>query len=188
VGSSYGHWLRFFGPGSYGVELNQEAAAWANASGLHTFCGDMEHIDTPEVDAVWTCDVFEHVNSPHLFLRAISRPLRDEGLAFIALPLMSPLRHLAPNEIHFRGWRAADHINFFTPATLRATVEFAGFEIVEMTMGKGRLLDRLGLWAAPECLVVARKIRGWEYAAKSARCTLNGRSGFKDVPLRKIGY
>lgn len=185
VGCAYGSALQHFGRGSYGVELNPEAAAWARAHGLDVHCGDMERIAAPAVDAVWCCDVFEHVDSPHLFLRAIARILRPEGLAFITVPLMSPLRRLAPRQRHLRGWAAADHVNFFTPATLRATIAYAGFEIAEMTMGKGRFLDAVGMWAAPECVVVARKIAGWDYARKSSRCLTHGR---KDMPLRDIGY
>lgn len=188
VGSSYGHALRRFGPGSYGVEMNPEAAEWARSIGLTTYCGDMESIDAPKVSAAWCRDVLEHVDSPHLLMRSLSRVLEDDGLAFLALPLTNYGRFLGRFSRRFRGYAAADHVNFFTATTLHWTIERAGFEVVEMTMGFGPLVDKLALSFAPAVLVVARNIPGWEYAAKSTRKTVDGKPGRKDMPLRKIGY
>ena len=184
VGSAYGHALRRFGPGSYGVEMNPAAAEWSNAIGLPTLCGDMEQIEVPKVSAAWCRDVLEHADSPHLILRRLWGVLEDDGLTFLALPLTNAGRHLARFSSKFRGYAAADHVNFFTAPTLRLTIERAGFEIVELTMGFGPVVDRLFLGLAPACLVVARKIPGWEYAPKSTRCTVKGR---KDRPLHEIG-
>ncbi|WP_423141401.1 class I SAM-dependent methyltransferase [Parablastomonas sp. CN1-191] len=188
VGSSYGHALRHFGPGSYGVEINPEAAAWATAVGLTTCTGDIETIAAPPVDAVWARDVIEHVDSPHLALRGMARLLKADGLAFVVAPLIGPGRLLGPLSARFRGFEAKDHVSFFTAGTLRWTVKRAGFDIVEITIGKHRWLDRLAVTLTPQCLVVARKIADWDYDAKSARCLDGGRTARKDKALRAIGY
>lgn len=188
VGSAYGHALRWFGPGSFGVELNPETAAWANAVGLKTLCVDMEIGDVPQASAIWCRDVLEHADSPHLILRRLWWALEDEGLAFLALPLTNPARHLGKLSRAFNGWAAADHINFFTDATLRETLRYAGFDVVELTMGFGPFVDAFGLPFAPACVAVARKKPGWEYPAKSTR-EVDGK-GYqrKTGALHRLGF
>jgi SAM-dependent methyltransferase len=179
VGSADGHALLHFGPGSYGVELNPELAAWSRSIGLEVHCGDMETIEVPRVSAAWCRDVLEHADSPHLLLRSLARVIDDDGLVFLALPLTNPGRFLGRFLQRFRGYAAADHVNFFTATTLKWTVERAGFEVVEMTMGFGCIADRFLLGVAPACLVVARKMPYWEYHPKSTRQTVAGRSARK---------
>lgn len=188
VGSSYGHALRWFGPGSYGVELNPEAAEWANAVGLETICADMEQGEFRPVSAVWCRDVLEHADSPHLILRRIWHALDADGLAFLALPLTNPSRHLGRFIGAFNGWAAADHINFFTDATLRETIRFAGFEVVEITVGFGPVADAVCLPFAPACLAVARRIADWEYPAKSTRETAGKGYRRKDIASHRLGF
>lgn len=188
VGSAYGHNLCHLGPNSFGVEIHPAAAAWANAVGLNTICGDMEVVQVPKASAVWCRDVLEHADSPHLLLRRLSTILEDGGLAFLALPLTNFGRHFGRVTGKFRGYRAEDHVNFFTAPTLRWTVERAGFEVVELTMGLGAIADRLLMEVAPACLIVARKIGGWEYHPKSTRQTLDGQPGRKEIPLHEIGF
>jgi SAM-dependent methyltransferase len=186
VGSAYGHALQFFGPGSFGIEMNPGAAAFSQAIGQTTYCGEFEKVDIPRVSAAWCRDVLEHVDSPHLLLRRLWDVLEDDGLAFLALPLTNAGRHLGGLSRHFRGYTAEDHVNFFTAPTLRWTVERAGFEIVELTAGFGRVVDRLALGFAPACLVVARKVPDWEYSLKSTR-----RSGIvarKDMDLHGFAH
>lgn len=183
MGSAFGHALRRFGPGSYGIEMNPGAAQWAQAMGLTVYRGDFGEVETPPVSAVWCSNVLEHVDSPHLTLRRIARSLEDGGLAFLVLPLTNSGRHLGRFWARFRGYTAADHVSFFNATTLRWTVERGGFEVVELTTGCGKLADALLMGVSPACLVVARKIPGWEYAAKSTRKTVGGMPGRKDITL-----
>ena len=188
VGSAYGHAISLFGPGSYGLELNPHCVAFANAVGLTTYprnaeTGDLSEL--PRVDAVWCRDVLEHVDSPHILLRKLWYLLKDDGLAFVVVPMTSglrALRHFKPFHRRTSGFLAADHRNFFTAATLRLTCERAGYEVHELTAGipvVGRLVDRLFIGAAPTVLAVLKKVPGWEYNGKSTRRAANNAAGYE---------
>lgn len=118
--------------------------------------------------------MLEYVDSPHRTLRQLAGALHDDGILLIAVPLTNAGRHLRFLSARFRGYLAVDHVNFFTTPTLRMTVERAGFEVMEITTGFGSLADRLLLWMAPACLLIARKREGWEYHPKATR-TVAGR-------------
>lgn len=181
VGSAFGHALPHFGAGSYGVEMNPSCAAWANAVGLTTVCGDMESIDVEPVSAVWCRDVLEHADSPHLILRRLWWALEDNGQAFLALPLTNLGRHLGRLSNHFRGYAAADHVNFFTTPTLHHTIERAGFKVEAITAAAP-----IPLWLAPACLAVARKVRPWNYPKKATRMTDGRKTRRKDQALHAL--
>jgi SAM-dependent methyltransferase len=179
VGSGYGHALRLFGPGSYGLDISPKSTAFANAVGLTTHQLDAERGDLtclPHVDGVWCRDVLEHVDSPHVLLRKLWYLLKDDGLAFIVVPMVNGLRflrHIPALHRRTAGYLAADHRNFFTPATMRLTCERAGYRITELTAAipvLGRLADITPLnLCAPSMLAVIAKDPDWDYASKSTR-------------------
>jgi SAM-dependent methyltransferase len=176
VGSGFGHALRRFGAGSYGLELNEGSALFSASVGLTVFRRDAERddlSDLPKADAVWCRDVLEHVDSPHTLLRKMWYLLRDEGLAFFVVPMVHKLRvlrHLAPLQRRLGGYLAEDHRNFFTVSSLRLTCERAGYDVTELTAGLGPVVDGTPLIElAPSVMAVLRKSANWEYSPKSTR-------------------
>lgn len=74
VGCSYGMNLLFCVPGSYGIEIDGYAVAFARSLGLTVYQRDVlndDLSDLPKVEAIWCSAVLEHVDSPHMFLRKL---------------------------------------------------------------------------------------------------------------------
>jgi SAM-dependent methyltransferase len=185
VGSSYGHALAMFGPGSYGIELNATSASFANAIGLTTYKADAERDDLahlPKVDAIWCRDVLEHVDMPHVLLRKLWYLLKDDGIAFIVVPLVGGLRflrHIPALHRRFGGYLAEDHRNFFTLETLRLTGERAGYQ-VQVASGFGPVIDKTPLIRlVPSGLAILRKMPTWEYTKKSTRQAADNELGYE---------
>lgn len=188
VGCGYGNNLVYFGPGSYGIEILEKQASFARGIGLPAYTRDFlkdDMSDLPQVDAAVCYAVIEHVESPHIAFRRICGLLKPGGIALIyvpTLPLIPLLSKLPKVGKHFTGYLHADHINAFTPATLRFMATRAGFEEIETTTalpGIGRIFDippfnRL----IDGAVFVGRKIENWEYPAESSRKTAENGNGF----------
>jgi SAM-dependent methyltransferase len=188
IGCGYGNNLIFYGPGSYGFEYRDKSAAFARSIGLTAHTRDLiedDLTDLPKVDVVMCYAVIEHVESPHVALRKIHALLKPEGLAIIyvptipALPLLGKLPRIGG---HFTGHGNIDHINAFTPATIRFMVERAGFRDLEYTTalpGIGRLLDIPPLHSLIDgAVIVGRKDDAWQYPEASTRTRTESGRGF----------
>jgi SAM-dependent methyltransferase len=178
VGCGAGEHLAYFGPGSMGLELQERLVAEARARGLDVRQWDLSRGLPADLadrfDAVWCSNFLEHVMSPHLFLIDCRRVLRPGGLVVAVVPLT---RHFALGP--WRGRLAADHVSFFTPATLRLTVERAGYRVVFLGAHSFPWLPR---WAAavlravaPGVVVAARPAEGFQYPAKAHKRLVDGR-------------
>ena len=140
IGCSYGMNLIWSRPESYGVDIVPEYVTFAQSLGLAAHQRDVvteDLSDLPHVESVWCCAVLEHVDAPHIFLRKLWNMLEPEGLIFIWVPTLPSfpwraLRYLPFLKKHLTAHTHSDHINAFTPATLRFMVERAGFETVEL--------------------------------------------------------
>ncbi|MCD4684705.1 MAG: class I SAM-dependent methyltransferase [Anaerolineae bacterium] len=120
----------------------------------------------------------EHVESPHIFLRKLHQLLKPNGLLAIYVPTIPPfpwLRHIPRLKPYFAGHLHGDHINAFTPATLRFFCERAGFATEAVTPflpGPLRFLNRFHI--IDGIVYVGRKIENWEYPPSATRhATLN---------------
>lgn len=137
VGSAWGEFLIYFGPGSKGIEVNDREIKFSRAIGLEVSQYNIEeewHEITGDFDAVWFSNVLEHVVAPHAVLRNFHKTLKSGGLLFIRVPTIpSNIFYIFLNKIllGFLGYQAEQHINAFTRRTLEFTIERAGFEIVE---------------------------------------------------------
>ena len=178
VGCGAGEHLVHFGPGSMGPELQERLVAEARARGLEVRQWDVSRGLPADLagrfDAVWCSNFLEHVMSPHLFLLDCRQALRPGGLVIAVVPLT---RRLAFGP--WRGHLAADHVSFFTSATLRLTVERAGYEMVFLGT---HTLPWLPRWVAaalrvvaPGVIVAARPIQGFQYPAKAHKRLVDGR-------------
>jgi SAM-dependent methyltransferase len=147
--------LRDAGAEPVGVEIAQAALdrAARNAPGadLRLLSEDgsvpLEH---GSVDLVWCSEVLEHVaDTAHLLLE-VRRVLRPGGRALVTVPfhgrVKGALLALTRFEAHFDP--LGQHLRFYTPASLAAALDHAGFEAVDVQPWGGPPLLRTGLRAS----------------------------------------
>ncbi len=192
VGCAYGCNLPFFGPGSFGVEIEAEQVAAGLALGLSVANCDVlgdsffELTDFEGYDAIWSYAVIEHVAEPHTFLMRLRSRLKDRGLLLLGAPTIPANSYLARlGQAVMRrafgaplsfSYQAADHVNAFTARTLAFTVERAGFDVeyAGPMLCARHLPDRLvaplaRLFLDDECLIVARRRPNFDYPEKATR-------------------
>ena len=126
------------------------------------------------------------MESVHVFLRKIALLLADNGLAIFyvpSIPLAPFLRHVPFLRRYMTGYLYSDHINAFTPSTLRFFCERAGFETLEASpflpgaaglVNHAPLLNRI----VDGCVYVGRKIPDWEYPGRATRRATETGPGF----------
>lgn len=74
----------------------------------------------------------EHEAQPVALLRSVRRVLRPDGVAIIKVPNFASVnRSIRAGK--WCGFRLPDHVNYFTPTTLRQTVEKAGLVVRRFT-------------------------------------------------------
>lgn len=122
-----------------GVEVNQAVAHLAKERhALDIFAGTLEEAQYPDAsfDAVTMWDVLEHLHDPLGSLQEIHRILHTDGIVVIRVP------NLASWDAKLFGstWAGLDaprHLYIFTPETLSALLEKAGFQVVEHSCAIG---------------------------------------------------
>ena len=182
VGCGAGAHLRHFGPGSVGLELDPDAIRRGVAGGLDIRPWNFEEAIPADLrggfDIVWASNLFEHVLAPHPFLIDLRTALRPGGRLLIVAPTIHRLP-LGP----FRGYLAADHVNFFTPRTMALTIERAGYRIETVASasfpGAPLAVASALRWVAPGVLIAATAIEGFDYPAKAHKRLTNGRIVFE---------
>jgi 2-polyprenyl-3-methyl-5-hydroxy-6-metoxy-1,4-benzoquinol methylase len=75
-------------------------------------------------DLIFHVDVLEHINNPVEFLRAHRANLRDGGLLVVNVPDATESIDIGDISLAMH-----QHLNYFTEASLRATLEHAGFHV-----------------------------------------------------------
>lgn len=176
VGCGSGEHLLHFPSGSLGLDLSESELDQARRAGLTVrrwnFTDPIPKDLEAKFEAIWCSNFLEHVLDPHPFLLRLRSALVDGGLLVVTVP-QTGLISVGP----WRGYRAADHVNFFNHRTLRSTIEYAGYEV--RFVGAG-LSPKLPLWAAtaigwiaPTVLAVGTPIPGFQYS-KKAHKVLNG--------------
>ncbi len=189
VGCSYGMNLIFSASGSYGLEIEEYPAKFAASIGLRVERRDIfdDISDLPKVEVVWCSAVLEHIDSPHIFLRNLHQLLKPSGMVIVYVPTvpLAPFLNRLPHiSKHLSGYLASDHINAFTPETLRFFCERAGFKTIETSpfypfpvslLTRVPLVNRL----IGGCVYVGEKIENWEYPAKATRRVASNINGFE---------
>jgi SAM-dependent methyltransferase len=183
VGCGPGTYLAHFGPGSLGLDIDPDEAA---SRGLPVLQCDLTEGLPPEVggrfDAVWASSIIEHVPSPHellIGLRAAFHP-DSERLLLAVVPnttwFTNAVWHVV---LKTNGHLAGDHVGFFTPRTIRHTIERAGYE-VEAVVSPAIPSLPVGLASrlatiAPVLVAAARCSPSWQYPNKSHKRLVDGR-------------
>jgi SAM-dependent methyltransferase len=190
IGCGYGMNLLYCQPGSYGIEVDKHAGDFARSIGLTIhevdFMKDQVE-ELPKVDVVWCSALLEHVESIHIFLRKISFMLKADGLVVIyvpTIPLVPLMKHIPGLNRFTTGHLYSDHINAFTPSTLRFFCERAGYETLEVSpfmpdplsvFNHVPLLNRL----VDGVTYVGRKIPNWNYPTNATRKAVEQGVGFE---------
>jgi SAM-dependent methyltransferase len=184
VACGEGEYLRSFGSGSVGLELQLRNVQTARAQGLDVRQCDLEGerypLDARRYDAVWLSNYLEHSLAPHRLLIRLREYLRDDGRLLVTVPKIGATameRKLFERWPPWRGAYAADHVNFFTLHTARATIAGAGYRVEEIVAPSipSPLLARILVTVWPTVMLVARKIADWSYPAKAHKTLLDGR-------------
>ena len=115
-----------------GIEPAPQARALAEEKGLHIL-STLEEAPKHHYDAAAMILVLEHLTRPLRTLRNVRERLCDKGVLLIQVPNdFSPLQDVARKIHDLPAWFICHpHVGYFQPATLRALVEDAGFEVVE---------------------------------------------------------
>lgn len=175
--------------GSYGIDIEPYESQFAQSIGLTVYQRDFLHdsiADLPKVEAIWCSAVLEHVESVHVFLRRMAMLLKPRGLVAIyvpTIPLIPALRVIPLLRKYTTGYLYSDHINAFTPSTLRFFCERAGFQTLDVSPflpGVASLANHIPLVnrMVDGCVYVGRKIADWEYPAGATRIASDGEKGF----------
>lgn len=190
VGCGYGMNLPYCQPGSYGIEVDKYPVDFARSIGLtiHEVDFMADSVDAlPKVDAVWCSALVEHVESIHIFLRKLSIILNPGGLIAIyvpSVPLVPGLKRIPGLRRYTTGYLYSDHINAFTPSTLRFFCERAGYGTLEVSpflpgalaaFNHVPLLNRL----VDGATFIGRKIPNWDYPRGATRRAVEHGRGFE---------
>ncbi len=118
----------------HGVELDAEAAAAARRRGIEVREGELESAGLPaeSMDLVTLQHLIEHVADPLATLSEARRVLRPGGRIAGELPNLASWDAALFGRF-WGGGHAPRHLWFFTPETLRRSLERAGFDAVEVT-------------------------------------------------------
>ncbi len=134
IGCNIGAFLteaRVAGFKTAGVEMNRECAEYAKSQlGLDVFNGRLDQAKFADgsFDVVTLYDLLEHVPEPKLLLRVIRRILKPTGLLVVQSPNIASLM-ARWTKTEWQWLCLPDHLWHFTPKTLAAFIETAGFEV-----------------------------------------------------------
>jgi SAM-dependent methyltransferase len=122
-----------------GIEISRKLAAKAHAN-LVGYNGEVIHAPAVEglgqlaglsVDLILLSSYLEHETQPLEALRLCHRTLASGAAIIIKVPNFASLNRRVRQE-RWCGFRFPDHVNYFTPRSLRMLVEKAGFEVARM--------------------------------------------------------
>lgn len=136
VGCGNGSFLYYMQEQSWqvhGVEIGQAGADYARQElGLDVFLGELHGTAFPayHFDLVTMWNVFEHLYDPAATLVEVKRILKPEGLLVITVPNLASwdTRVFGPAWV---GYDVPRHLYTFSPATLGALLEQAGFRVMQ---------------------------------------------------------
>jgi len=119
---------RGFGFDAFGIDVSasRNGAALNDGYRIYSDLGALDAADPEPFDAIVLSQVLEHVVDPLGLLRAMEARLAPEGVLFVAVPDTSGVA--VPRNFHeFTLVQPIEHINAFTPDSLRYVARRAGF-------------------------------------------------------------
>ena len=124
----------------HGIELSAALAARAatvlaarGGTVVHASALDgLSRLEAGRFSGVWMHSFLEHELEPLATLKAARRVLRQDGRLILKMPNYASInRHV--RGARWCGFRFPDHVNYFTPASLRRMIEAAELRVVRMT-------------------------------------------------------
>lgn len=121
-----------------GIEVSKELARRANQN-IHVFGGDViqanaiagaDQLNENSVDIVLMSSFLEHECQPLRLLRSLHRSLSPEGSIIIKVPNFDCWNRKIRQK-RWCGFRYPDHVNYFTPKTLRRLSREAGYTVCQ---------------------------------------------------------
>jgi len=137
-----------------GVDVSHDAVSYCREHGLNAFEGDVEDIAqkkkwSKQYDIVVACQVIEHVRDPQEFFRTLGTIVTPGGVIVVTTPNYDTWwRRLMGSA--WIGYQHPEHLFFFTPQTLTAFFQNAGFLVTGVQRdfprpyGVGYAFRRLG--------------------------------------------
>lgn len=125
----------------YGIEisspLSKESNEYCIKNGGQVICADsysgLQSFETSFFDIVLLRSYLEHEYQPLPVLKEVNRVLKKDGIVIIKVPNFScwnrKLRGLG-----WPGFRFPDHVNYFTPKTLKKIIEESGLRIKKFSI------------------------------------------------------
>lgn len=126
-----------------GIEISHDAVERARRDGFNVFEGNLleARLKEESFDAVILLYVLEHVSNPLEVLNEINRILKKRGFLFLAVSNYRYLK-IAFDNVFSRLFlknssiHPEEHLQNFTPVTIRKILQKAGFEIIEENCAK----------------------------------------------------
>lgn len=121
----------------YGLDTVSTACEETTKRGFKVFCGDALSIDLPKdfFDKVNMSHVVEHLQYPQETLKVLHKTMKEGATITIATPNFD-----SPSARIFKSyWYALDtprHLFLFTPTTLSAMIERAGFRVIKIDLDR----------------------------------------------------
>ncbi|MCH7545072.1 MAG: class I SAM-dependent methyltransferase [Planctomycetes bacterium] len=140
----------------YGIEISEHLAAETNklcrSRGGYVVENNavdgMGQFEADFFDGMMLRAFLEHETQPRLLLEAAQHALAPKGRIIIKVPNYSSVNRVVRGG-NWCGFRFPDHVNYFTPETLRRVVEMTGFRVTQFGV-----LDRFpfndNMWLAAE--------------------------------------
>lgn len=118
-----------------GIELSREAAELGRAvHELPVHIGRVEDFESEEqFEAITAWEVFEHIPQPRSFAQSVLHMLAPGGVFAGSVPNYSRPRYRHGQDLGVASVPPV-HLNFWTPAALRHTLQAAGFKDVEVVV------------------------------------------------------
>jgi len=118
---------------TYGVELSTKAANTAKLRHKNIFNGTLEDAHYPDLffDNVAMFDIIEHFIDPNSTIAEVNRIMQNNGLLIFTTPDISSWH----SKLFGKNWIwviPPEHLNYFSPKSMRYFLEKSGFEILEM--------------------------------------------------------
>jgi 2-polyprenyl-3-methyl-5-hydroxy-6-metoxy-1,4-benzoquinol methylase len=116
---------------TFGVEMNEKAAAIAEAQGHTIDANRIEDCKLPEQSFhfAYSFHVIEHVEDPVGFMTAVRRALKPGGYALIETPNVGTADFRWFHARHWGAYHFPRHFNLYDADTFKTLAEKAGFQV-----------------------------------------------------------
>jgi len=146
-----------------GVDGDARAVSYAReCHNLHVEQADLETWE-PETSfqTISAFHVLEHVREPIVFLKQLHRCMSEGAHLVLRVPNSGSWQAKAFKK-SWKGWELPRHISHFTPASLRKSLEIAGFKVVSMSTwslrdGPPAMTSSLLRWGEPTWQLIKQR-------------------------------